>query len=203
MNNFKSLYEKYPEIKRQLITNANIRKQSHTKRIPRNMFKVHLFFENYETLKNTYYTVNQLHAIIKKFSICPIQGRKPDLAMNIYFYFLFSSLIVKIQKCVRGMLLRQYLRLFGPALKKRHLCTNDTDFITFNDLKNIPFPFFYSYQDCNHFIYGFDINSLISYLQKHANRNPYNREKFPAIVKKQLTRISRHTKRKGKSFYNL
>ena len=50
--------------------------------------------------------------------------------------------------------------MHGPAYINRSLCTNQTDFFTMNDLKNIPINQFFSFKDQDGFIYGFNIISL-------------------------------------------
>ena len=195
------LYKKYPELVDRLIANASIQKQFHSNRIARNMFQVKTFPNNFESLKDTYYSVQQLQAIMKRFKIVNCKGRKSEMVVNIYFYFYFSSKIIHIQKRVRGMLLRKYLGLFGPALKNPQLCINTTDFVSFNELSTIPFPDFYSYQDENNFIYGFHrvhLNRLIIEENYYRNINqppinPYNRQPFPPIVRTQLLKISKHS----------
>ena len=55
---------------------------------------------------------------------------------------------------------QRYLnKLRGPALRTRK-CTNETDFFTLMDLKEIPEEQFISYKDNDGFTYGFDICSI-------------------------------------------
>jgi len=92
------------------------------------------------------------------------------------------------------MLLRKYILYFGPALKNRKLCTNSTDFITMEEINEIPSHQFFSYQDTDGIIYGFDIASLYHLIFKSNKcmkeiKNPYNRKLIPDIVIKNVKTI--------------
>lgn len=97
-------------------------------------------------------------------------GNKDELINRIYNHLKYSLYAIKIQKYLRGNLLRKYINSIGPGLKKREICVNDTDFATLEDIKLIPYNQFYSFIS-NDNIYGFNIISLYSLIIKS---NPGN-----------------------------
>ena len=137
--------------------------------------------ENYkETTKNNY-NIHQLKSIAKIYKL-KISGNKKELIERIFEFLHFSFYIIKIQKVFRGFLSKKLIDAYGPAFKNRKLCINETDFITMDDLKEIPYYNFFSYKDDDNFIYGFDIVSLYNLISKDTARiskgkiqNPYNR----------------------------
>ena len=77
------------------------------------------------------------------------------------------------------LLVKNFWNIRGPALIKRELCVNDTDFNSLDPIKEIEFYDFYSYRDNAGFIYGFNLKSIILMFKKTGDIiNPYNREKF-------------------------
>lgn len=103
-----------------------------------------------------------------------------------------SSAII-IQKNVRRYLTRASIAYRGPAVLRRSLCTNLTDFISWENVDAIPIVDFYSYTDKNKFTYGFDIHSLIEYRTRQPNQwvNPYNRKRMPKFVGKYIDKLRR------------
>jgi hypothetical protein len=138
-----------------------------------------------------------------KFYKLKISGNKKELITRLHVFLFFSYYIVKIQKIFRGRLQRKLNNYFGPALKKREICTNDTDFVTMDDLKDLKYGQFYSFKDVDGRIYGFDIASIYNLIYKETdsiniNRvggiNPYNRNKIPTFVMIDLKMIVRTSK---------
>ena len=108
-----------------------------------------------------------------------ISGNKPVLVARIEKFFVDTTYSIKIQKIVRGYIIRFSFKSRGPALFKRELCVNTTDFITLEPIVEISHSQFFSYTDNKGFVYGFDIYSLINiYIRKGKLINPYNREKI-------------------------
>ena len=58
--------------------------------------------------------------------------------------YSYYSIIIK--KLFKGYLVRKLNKLKGPALMNRK-CTNETDFLMFENIKEIPYEQFYSYKD--------------------------------------------------------
>ena len=74
--------------------------------------------------------------------------------------------------------------LHGPAFLKRGLCTNECDFLTMEEMKDMEATQFFSFKDADGFIYGFDIISLYNLILKSGKtiQNPYNRNVRPSSV---------------------
>lgn len=142
---------------------------------------------NYNDITNYNYNVSQLKNIAKNYKL-KISGNKTEMVSRIFTFLYLSSYIIKIQKVFRGRIVKKYIGLHGPAATKRNLCTNSTDFVSMEPLEEIKFNQFLSYKDEDGFIYGFDITSLFNLFSKNGNinNNPYNRNKIPDIILKNI-----------------
>ena len=161
-----------------------------------------LTIHNYNNLTENNYNIQQLK-IMAKFYKLKLSGNKKELLNRIYVFLNLSSYIIKIQKIFRGRLQRKFNAYFGPALYKRDICTNNMDFVTMEDLIELPYGQFYSYKDIDGRIYGFDIASIYNLIYKNndyisSNKvggiNPYNRNKIPSFVMIELKMIVRTSK---------
>jgi hypothetical protein len=96
---------------------------------------------------------------------------------------------------IRGIYVRNAIKLRGLALKNRKICVNDTDFYSLEPLENIHYLDFFSYTDDKKFTYGFEIDSLYTYLKRKSIRvlNPYNRDNMDKVVK-DIRKLERLTK---------
>ena len=150
---------------------------------------------NYNKLTKYNYSISQLKSFAKHYKL-KITGNKKQLISRIFCFLYLSSYIIKIQKTFRGMLRRKYNMLHGPASKNRELCTNNTDFITMEPLKEIRLTQFISYKDTDQFIYGFDLVSLYNLILKNKQdmKNPYNRQDIPDYVLKNIKTLIRLSK---------
>ena len=151
--------------------------------------------KNMDLLVSCNYNLNQLKLIAKTYKL-KVTGTKPVLLSRIYNYLYFSLNVTKIQKYIRGYLQRKYMLAHGPAYFKRDLCTNACDFLTFDEVKEIPLEQFFSYKDEDGLIYGFDLLSLNNLLFKTNGpiKNPFTTKLIPKYVLddfKSLIRISR------------
>ena len=151
--------------------------------------------KNYNDITNYNYNVSQLKIIAKNYKL-KISGNKNELVSRVFTFLYLSSYIIKIQKVFRGDIVKRYIRLHGPAAIKRNLCTNSTDFVSMEPLEEIKFNQFLSYKDEDDFIYGFDITSLFNLFSKNGNinNNPYNRNKIPDIILKNIKTLLRLSK---------
>jgi len=153
--------------------------------------------DNYNNLLKYNYNANQLKSIAKTYGL-KISGNKETLTTRIFIHLYLSTFVIKIQKVLRGKIQRVYNNLHGPAYKNRCLCTNDSDFVTMDPLKDLTFNRFISYKDDDNFIYGFDLVSLYNLKYKFETfepvKNPYNRNTIPNIVIKNMKRIIRINK---------
>lgn len=129
------------------------------------------------------YNKEQLKRIVKHYKL-RLSGNKKELITRIYGYLTLSKVIIKIQKNIRGFIYRNYIKVHGPAFVKRNLCVNDTDFLTMDELKMIPYTQFISFKDIDGFIYGFDIISLFNLVANSSIevKNPYNRMVLPPDI---------------------
>jgi len=151
--------------------------------------------DDYNSLLTTKYNQNQLKHFAKFYKL-KVSGNKTQLIERLLSFLKLSSSAIKIQKIVRGRLQRLYNMYRGPAYFKRDICTNDSDFLTGDDLKSISLEQFFSYKDDDNFIYGFDIVSLHNLIIKSGKciKNPYNRNIISSSVifhMKHLLRLSK------------
>jgi hypothetical protein len=161
-----------------------------------------LTIHNYNDLTENNYNIQQLK-ITAKFYKLKLSGNKKELLNRIYVFLNLSSYIIKIQKIFRGRLQRRFNAYFGPALYKRDICTNNTDFVTMEDLTDLHYGQFYSFKDIDGRVYGFDIASIYNLIYKNNDYtsnskiggiNPYNRNKIPSFVMIDLKMIVRKSK---------
>lgn len=147
---------------------------------------------NYKRMFETKYKLNELKEFAKMYHL-KVSGPKKMLQQRIYNYLHESSYAIRIQTIFRSYLIRKYIKVHGPALMKRSLCTNTTDFISMEPIEEIPFHQFISYKDVDEFVYGFDITSLHNLLLKSNGviKNPYNRNTIPEFVLKNMRSIIR------------
>lgn len=151
---------------------------------------------SYHLITKYSYNIKQLKAIAQNYKL-KISGIRSELVNRIYIYLRLSNFIVKIQKIFRGFLLRRFNFYRGPARLNRSLCTNNTDFISMEDISQIPYHQFFSFKDVDGFIYGFDILSLYNLIhksQKSKVKNPYNRNDIPDCVFKYFSSLIRISK---------
>ena len=161
------------------------------KKVSENDFEIPEYSE-YDLIKKFNYNVFQLKQICR-FYKQKVSGNKNQLLFRLYNYLRFSHFAIKLQKIYRGYLTRKLNRLRGPGYLTKKECINSTDFMTLDKLKDIPDKQFYSYQDTDGFIYGFDICSLYNLLIDRTckNRNPYNRKVLPPKIHYDLKKIVR------------
>ena len=129
------------------------------------------------------YSLAQLKIIAKTHKL-KISGNKSQLISRIYSFLFLSNLSTKIQKIIRGHLQRKYINLHGPGFKNRGLCTNTFDFLSMDELTNIPNKQFFSFKDKDGFIYGFDLLSLhnLIYKSNGSVKNPFNQQPLTSKV---------------------
>jgi hypothetical protein len=149
--------------------------------------------ENYSILLSFNYTIKQLKEIASNHKIKLSSSlAKGDIVAKIYNYFKHYDNAAVIQRAWRRYLWRQYNKLRGPARFKRHLCVNETDFFTMDEVKDIPYGQFFSFQDADHMIYGFDMLSIYTLFHKGFDAktaNPYNRNILAKNIKKNVLKL--------------
>lgn len=140
--------------------------------------------ENYHILYQKKYTIPQLKIFLK---LCHLKltGNKTELLERLYQYYKTYKNVVIIQKKYRGYLQRRLNSLRGESFMKRGLCVNVEDFLTLENVKDIPYSQYFSYKTNENVIYGFNIMSIyniISKSTKNPPQNPYNRSTIPKEV---------------------
>ena len=150
------------------------------KKIKRDDFEI-LKLHEYKKITKLNYNVSQLKKMCKYYKL-PVGGNKGQLTKRIYTILKLSFFSKKIQKLFRAHIVRKFFALSGPALYKRDLCVNKTDFLTLEDLETIPPNNFISFKDKDNFIYGFELDSIFNLIIKNKRnqknfiiKNPYNR----------------------------
>ena len=134
-------------------------------------------------------------ASIKSVHDFTLMGTKQVLLNRLIHYLTQDLQAIHIQRMIRGIYVRNAIKLRGLALKNRKICVNDTDFYSLEPLENIPYMDFFSYTDDKKFTYGFEIDSLYAYLKRKSRRvlNPYNRDNMDKVVK-DIRKLERLTK---------
>lgn len=176
------------------IKKPNVKRFKKMKRMTEYNFKI-LNFSEYETLTKYNFNVKQLKQLCKHYSL-RVTGNKSILHERIYTFLRNSSYAIIIQKYIRGFFVRTLLKLQGPALIKRHICVNDSDFYSLDDITDIPSRQFYSFRDKNNLVYGFDICSLFNLwdLHKKNTKNPYTQILLPDDTIQKLRKINKLSK---------
>ena len=151
-----------------------------------------IFTKNAINLNN--YKIPELKKVAK-YNGLKVGGTKPILLGRIIEHFNKIKNIIIIQSLIRRKLIYMYINYKGPALYNKADCVNETDFYTLEPLINIEFYDLFSFKDSNNFLYGFDINSLLTMMKKPGNlTNPYNREKLSYDVLKKASFIGKINK---------
>lgn len=129
------------------------------------------------------YNLQQLKEIAKHYKL-KLSGNKKQLCLRLYTFLCLSGYANAIQRVFRGHIQRKFNRLHGPAWKNRNLCVNSTDFLTMDEIQELPDTQFFSYKDEDGFVYGFDTISMYNLIYKAEGvpQNPYNRNEIQGKV---------------------
>lgn len=154
-----------------------------------------IHYKNYNKLFTQKYTIKQLKEFLKYYSL-NLSGVKEELLNRLYNFLRLNYFISKIQNKYRLHLIKKYNKSHGPAYIKRELCTNKTDFLSLEEINDIPHSQFYSYKDIDNYIYGFDVISLYNLIVKSNNNciNPYNRKPFPKFIEREIEDLIKYSK---------
>ena len=152
-------------------------------------------YKDYKNIININYNLTQLKNIIRYHKL-KINGNKDELKKKCYNFLYYSFYINIIQKKFRNNLIKKYNLLHGPAFINRKLCTNDIDFCTIDNIKEINIYNFFSFKDEDDFIYGFDIQSFYTLYLKKLNKfeNPFNTKLINNNILSNLFEIIRLSK---------
>jgi len=171
--------------------NKNIIFHKNLEKIDNDLITTPYFGEHFNLTKYNY-NMQQLKTFAKNYKLKGT-GNKQQLITRLYFHLYLSFFALKIQKTVRGHFQRRYNQCHGPAYLDRSLCTNNCDFFTMDDMKDIKLEQFFSYKDDDGFVYGFDLVSLYNLIINETGtiKNPYNRREIKAPVIETLKRLFR------------
>lgn len=108
------------------------------------------------------------------------QSQRSRLFKRLEKYMEHIDEIVKVQKLVRGFIVKNNIKYRGISCYARHLVNNDTDFLTFDEISSIPVKNYYSYKDNGGFTWGFDIATFKELINNPDVdcTNPYNTQKI-------------------------
>lgn len=150
-------------------------------------------YDDYNLIITENYNLKHLKDFIKKYKINNLGGKnKNDLKRKVYSYLFFSSKIIPIQKIVRGNLHRKYISL--KSFQNINKCINKTDFITLDEISDLPFSNFFSFKDDGGFIYGFEWTSIKLLVSKSNNKsvkNPYTCTEIPERIISDINKLKR------------
>jgi hypothetical protein len=174
---------------------------------------------NEENEKNADYKVTELKemcAIIQRdfdYKKIKMSGTKSELRQSVYNFYHHTFHCIKIQLKFNRFLRRKLNKLRGPALSNREICVNETDFYSLDPIREIPNQQFFSYEEVANeegnskksCYYGFDIASIYNLILSdngveneyglsrrlifNESNNPYNRNKFPHNVIRDILKI--------------
>lgn len=84
--------------------------------------------------------------------------------------------ITKIQNFYRNYLAKKINMFSEYSISE---CVNEEDFLTYDDLNEIPKKYLFIFKDDDNLVYGFDIRSLLKFIiDSRKYYNPYNNKKF-------------------------
>jgi len=133
----------------------------------------------YNNIIKLNYNLNMIKQICEHYQISK-SGTKQELMKKLYLFLYATHSIKKIQHLFRNYLKHKVILLKGPGFTNKNICVNDTDFLTMENLIDVPDTKFYSFKDDDNVIYGFDMSSLLSAINKDSQfKNPYNRKTLP------------------------
>ena len=152
-------------------------------------------YEDYEKINNTGYSVSNLKEICKYYKL-KVSGNKNELKIRIYDYLYKSFFVIKIQKNMRKFFITEYLKLLGPGYYKRHLCKNDRDFLTYENIKDIKIYDFFTIISSDGSLWAFNIISLYNLFIKSDGDilNPYTREKIDYSIFQKIKKLLKLSK---------
>jgi len=110
--------------------------------------------------------------------------------------------IIKIQKIWRGYYIRYWLKLAGPGVLNRKICSNDEELITLDDRNSVNPLWYFSFEE-NKNIWWFDIRSIWeTTLTNNIPLNPYNRIPLNIETRIRLRKLAYLHLRKSHSLHH-
>ena len=144
-------------------------------------------FTEHEKLLRFDYKISLLKIICNHYRLRK-SGNKQQLRFSVYNHLLFSTRVIPIQCRVRGYMTRKLWKLKG--IQYRLDCVNDTDFLSLDDIKTIPYRQLIAFKDAEGCVWGFDIRSINEWIVKSKGKmNPYTRGQLPSSLYDTIRRI--------------
>ena len=97
--------------------------------------------------------------------------------------------IIKLQQGIKERMNQMVVKLRGPGYLDKSLCNNDTDFYSYDSIKDIDEKYFYSYKDSYDFIWFFDIRSLNKLIEL-KQPNPYTMKEIPKSIIEEVNKLT-------------
>jgi len=145
-------------------------------------------FHDYRFLKENNYTLKELKEIYVLFKLKWKQRKKAEVLEDLYTTLRDQSYACVVQKYWRRYMVVLFHRSQGPAALDRSLCNNGEDFLTTEPVDKINYRSFISFREDDKFIYGFEVGSIFTMIDKKMNYNPYTRKPFSAELTRQIER---------------
>jgi len=163
------------------------------KKVPNEFFVIPKF-DSYNNLIKLNYNKSQLKKILKKYKQ-RVSGNKEIIRNRCYNFLRLSYFSSIIQTKFRSYIVKEYIRVSGPAIRNSKLCTNNTDFLSLEKLSTVKRVDLFSYKDEDDFIYGFDFCSIYNLLLNGKSpKNPYNRKELPKNILENINKKVRLSK---------
>ena len=144
-------------------------------------------FDDYMFLEVNNYRISQLKEICRHYKL-KLGGNKDELTNRVYNYLRLSKYSKRIQCLGKKYLSKKYADCKGLNWTKPCMWVNECDFLTLAKWDTISPVQYFTYSSSSGQIYGFDLYSLATYIQKSNNPiNPYTRELFPEETIQRLT----------------
>jgi hypothetical protein len=96
---------------------------------------------------------------------------------------------ILIQKIWRGFFIRRLLKLAGPGVLKREVCSNTEEVFSFDE-KHEVHPFDYFAFEENGKVYWFDVRTMLQTMSTSTDlKNPYTREDLSSETRKRIHQL--------------
>ena len=150
------------------------------------------------------YRLAQLRDICKYYKLKK-SGKKDELVSRIYTFLCLSKAVIVLQKYFRRYIQFKLNNLRGPAGLKRNRCVNKTDFFTMEAVEDISPTQFFSYEDDDGLVYGFDSLSFRNLILKSGKPvlNPYNRKIISDKVQRDFVTFIETSVALGRKIYTI
>ena len=114
-----------------------------------------------------------------------------------------STAVLRIQRWFRMWRPIVHIRRHGIAYYDRTLTTNDCDFFSTDAMSDISGTYFFSYVDTDRHVYGFDVRSIHTLVQRARTSdgeptNPFTRQAIPSPVIQKIAALVAHLQKQGK-----